>query len=170
MRLAYADPPYLGCCGRYGHRHERPYGCWDEPTTHADLLTDLKKYDGWAYSLSTVSLRAVLPFAPDDVRIGAWVKPWCSFKANDPGYAWEPVLFRSSRNKNERGRDRPTTRDWHAEQSRRRMKQSFFFGAKPDGFCRWVLDLIGYRDGDEFDDFFPGSGIMGRVVAQGVLL
>ncbi len=26
MRLAYADPPYLGLCKLYGHRHEDPWG------------------------------------------------------------------------------------------------------------------------------------------------
>ena len=39
-------------------------------------------------------------------------------------------------------------------------------GQKPPGFCRWVLDLLGYRDGDTLDDLFPGSGVMSRVAAQ----
>jgi DNA-directed RNA polymerase subunit N (RpoN/RPB10) len=42
-------------------------------------------------------------------------------------------------------------------------------GAKPERFCRWVLDLIGYTSGDTMDDIFPGSYVMDRVVAQGVL-
>ena len=32
--------------------------------------------------------------------------------------------------------------------------------------CRWVLDLLGYCDGDTIDDLFPGSGVMGRVASQ----
>jgi hypothetical protein len=39
-------------------------------------------------------------------------------------------------------------------------------GAKPAAFCEWVLDLLGYRDGDTFDDVFPGSGVFGRVRDQ----
>ena len=42
-------------------------------------------------------------------------------------------------------------------------------GAKPEAFCRWVLDLLGYIEGDEVEDVFPGSGVMGHVLAQGRL-
>ena len=31
-------------------------------------------------------------------------------------------------------------------------------GAKPEAFCRWVLDLLGYVEGDEVVDVFPGTG------------
>lgn len=41
MNFAYADSPYLGCCGLYGHRHEAPFGCWDEPETHALLIANM---------------------------------------------------------------------------------------------------------------------------------
>jgi hypothetical protein len=37
-------------------------------------------------------------------------------------------------------------------------------GAKPERFCRWVLDLLGYQPGDELEDLFPGTGVMARVV------
>jgi len=43
-------------------------------------------------------------------------------------------------------------------------------GAKPEAFCRWVLDLLGYADGDEIIDLFPGTAVLGQVVAQGVLM
>lgn len=33
----------------------------------------------------------------------------------------------------------------------------------------WVLDLLGYLDGDSLSDLFPGTGVMGRVLAQGRL-
>lgn len=46
MRFAYADPPYLGCCAKYGHRHE-DWGCWDLERTHRKLLRYLHEvYDG----------------------------------------------------------------------------------------------------------------------------
>lgn len=33
-------------------------------------------------------------------------------------------------------------------------------GAKPPAFCRWIFDLVGATPDDEFDDLFPGSGIV----------
>lgn len=166
MRFAYADPPYLGCCSRYEHRHEAPYGCWDDIDTHAALVGHLLAEfpDGWAMSLHTPSLRAVLNLCPDDVRIAAWVKTWCSFKTANPAYAWEPVIFRGGRTWAERGkREALTIRDWHAEPVTLRQP---VIGAKPPKFCRWVCDLLGYVDGDEMVDVFPGSGVMGRVLRQ----
>lgn len=41
-------------------------------------------------------------------------------------------------------------------------------GAKPERFCRWVLDLLGV-DGDTVEDLFPGTGVMSRVLDQAVL-
>ena len=38
MKFAFVDPPYLGCCKLYQHRHEAPYGCWDDPATHQQLI------------------------------------------------------------------------------------------------------------------------------------
>lgn len=39
MHVAYADPPYLGCCGLYQHRHDD--GCWNDVQTHANLIARL---------------------------------------------------------------------------------------------------------------------------------
>lgn len=39
-------------------------------------------------------------------------------------------------------------------------------GAKPEKFCRWVLDLLNVQAGDEVVDLFPGTGIMGRVAEE----
>lgn len=100
MRFAYADPPYLGCCGLYDHYH--PDGlCWDDLSTHVSLIRRLvTEYpDGWAMSLSAPSLRALLPLMPADVRVGSWVKTFSAFKKGvRPAYAWEPVIFRGGRN------------------------------------------------------------------------
>ena len=74
MRFAYADPPYLGCCKLYEHYH--PDGrCWDDLETHALLVARLvEDYpDGWALSLSSPSLREILPLTPTDARVEAWV-------------------------------------------------------------------------------------------------
>lgn len=165
LLLAYADPPYLGCCKLYGHRHEAPYGCWDDPETHQALINDLDYgYDGWALSLSSPSLQTILSLCPTDVRVAAWVKPFASFKPNvNPAYAWEPVIFAGGR----RGdRDRLTVRDWCSEVIT--LKKGLT-GAKPPKVCKWILDLLGYEPAlsDQFEDVFPGTGIMGSVLAQG---
>jgi hypothetical protein len=173
VRFAYADPPYLGKGAKfYGHLHPAAAD-WDSIDRHQALIDQLvgDYPDGWALSCSTPSLRHLLPLCPDDVRIGAWVKPFHVFKKGvRPAYAWEPLLFRGGRNT---GPDTPveggvatTPRDWVSANITLRRGLT---GAKPETFCRWVLDILGYRDGDQIDDLFPGSGVMGRVLAQGVL-
>lgn len=169
MRLAFADPPYLGCCKLYGHEHNdagtKPFDglCWDDPQTHWALLTYLQvNYDGWAYSATSTSLAQLLPMVPS-VRVAAWVKPFAAFKRNVRiAYTWEPVLFVPGRDRSKDGA--PVGRD-HLAQGITMRKG--FTGAKPERFCTWVLDLMGYVEGDEVDDLFPGTGVMGQVLAQG---
>lgn len=156
MRFAYADPPYLGQCARYGHHH--PDGrCWDEIETHYALIERLgADYpDGWALSCSVPSLHLLRVASPDGTRTAAWVKPFAVFKPNvNPAYAWEPVLFVGGR---KRSRQEPTVRDWHSENIT--LKKGLP-GAKPPGFSLWLLHLLGVRYdlGDTIDDLFPGTG------------
>ena len=86
------------------------------------------------------------------------------FKPNVwPAYAWEPVLFRGGR-RGSRTADTPF--DWCMESMR---NGSPILGSKPPGFCSWVLRLLGYEEGDEIVDMFPGTGVMSLVAAQGTL-
>lgn len=169
MKFVYADPPYLGCCGRYGHFH--PDGrCWDDVATHKGLLEHLMsgEFEGWALSASSPSLPAMLTLCPPDVRVAAWVKPFASFKPNvNPAYAWEPVMWWGGRSAADRGgREVATVRDWVSAPITLRKGLT---GAKPPKFCRWILALLGYQEGDEVVDMFPGTGVMDRVLAQGHL-
>ncbi len=161
MRFAYADPPYFGMGRVYG------YPEWDIADRHFKLIQQLVDDfpDGWALSCNPIDLRFLLPRCPLLVHVGAWVKPFASFKPNvNPAYAWEPVIFHGGRR---RGRDVETTRDWVSEPITLRKGLT---GAKPVKFCRWVLDMLGYDAAqDELVDLFPGTGIMGRVAAQGTL-
>ena len=156
--VAYADPPYLGMCARYGHEHGDG-GCWDDLGTHGLLVDRLcaEYTDGWAMSLTSPSLRVILPFCPDDARVAAWVKPFASFKPGvNPGYCWEPVIFRGGRRRTDR--TELTVRDFLDEPIQLRKG---FFGAKPFRFNQWVRDLLGVRDSiDTLVDLFPGSGSM----------
>jgi hypothetical protein len=167
MRFAYADPPYLGCCRIYHHRHEGSWGCWDDVAIHEDLLGELDRgYDGWAYSLSSPSLREILPLAPAGARVAAWVKPFAAYKANVRcAYTWEPVLFRPGRDSSRDGA--PVTRD---HLSANITLERGLTGAKPEMFCRWVLNLLGWLPGDEVTDIFPGTGVLGQILKQEAML
>ena len=164
MRFAYADPPYLGCSKFYDHPHAAD---WDIAANHGDLMEHMDQcYDGWALSLSSPSLRELLPLAPDGARIAAWVKPFAAYKANVRiAYTWEPVIFKPGRDSSKDGA--PVGRDYLAEPI---TLQKGLTGAKPARFCRWIADLLGYLEGDQLVDIFPGTGVMARVLAQGVLL
>jgi len=157
MKFAYADPPYLGCGKLYAKNHVDAIDC-DDPNWHEQLVRMLcEDYpDGWAMSLSSPSLRTILPFCPHDCRVSAWVKPFAIFKPNvNPAYAWEPVIWRGGR-KFTRADD--TVRDWVSANIT--LKRGLT-GAKPRDFCKWVIGLMNAQPGDSFVDLFPGTGAFG---------
>jgi hypothetical protein len=162
MRFAYADPPYLGCAALYKDSHSEAWH-WDHVSVHEALIDRLcREYpDGWAMSCSSPSLRTLLGFCPDDVRVGAWVKPFAIFKPNvGTAYAWEPVIFRGGRR---RSRDDATVRDWVSANIT--LKRGLT-GAKPRDFCMWIIDLMNAQPGDQFDDLLPGTGAFGAAWAE----
>jgi hypothetical protein len=163
LRFAYADPPYLGMCSRYGHEHHGG-GCWDDVSTHAALIEQLAEYDGWALSCTSRDLGWVLPLIErPDVRVLAYCKTWVNLGHRvHPQYAWEPVVMAGSRA--EHSSLSPT--DWtalHPMQS-----GQGFFGNKPPGFTRWILACLGVQPDDQFDDLFPGSGAVTKAYEQWV--
>ncbi len=152
MRFAYADPPYMGQAKKHYAHDPR---CAE--VDHAGLIERLNGYDGWALSLSSPTLKTILPLCPDDVRVMAWVKPFCAFKVNvNPAYAWEPVIVRGGR---KRTRDQETVRDWVSAVITLRKGLS---GVKPPDFSYWLFSVLNMQDGDEFHDVFPGSGAVSR--------
>lgn len=160
MRFAIADPPYLGTSVRFYGDHPEAH-VYDTLDGHRDLISRLSHEfpDGWALSMASTNLRDLLPLCPSDVRVGAWVKPFASFKPGVPvAYAWEPVVFRGGR---KRGRDSATTRDWVSANI---TLLRGFPGAKPTAFVHWVLDLLGADPDDEVMDLFPGSGAVTRAI------
>ncbi len=146
-KIAYADPPYLGCGHYYPEKRE---------VDHEKLILELETYDAWALSCSSPSLKVLLPMCPVDIRIAAWVKPFASFKPNvNPAYVWEPVIFHIKRER--RTRAEPTVRDWVSANITLRKG---LIGAKPPEFCYWLFELLGSREGDELFDLYPGTGIV----------
>lgn len=160
MRFAYADPPYLGQARK--HYSDDPQ-CAE--VDHLALVQRLETYDGWALSLSSTSLyrvlscceRAGLSEERGDYRVGAWVKPFASFK---PGvgvaYSWEPIVIRGAR---KRGRTQDTVRDWVSANI---TLQRGVSGAKPDAFCYWLFEVLNAQTDDTLDDLYPGSGAVSR--------
>lgn len=155
VRFAFADPPYLGWGKRhYGKLHPEA-AVYDTLEGHRALVDRLvSEYpDGWALSLSSTSLQAILAMCPTDVRVSPWVKPFASFKPGvNPGYCWEPVIWRGGR---KRTREQPTLRDWVSCNITLRRGLT---GAKPDAFSCWLFELLGMEPNDELHDLFPGSG------------
>jgi hypothetical protein len=171
MRLAYADPPYLGCCKLYDHEHNdggsMPWDglCWDDLSTHKALLDYLAaNYDGWAYSMTSTSWQQIASIAPP-ARMASWQKSFAAFKRNVRiAYTWEPVLFVPGRDRSVDGA--PVGRD-HIRVPITMRKG--FTGTKPPEVCRWILDLLGYVEGDTVDDPFPGLGVMAQVLSESVV-
>ena len=164
MRFAYADPPYLGQgVKHYGDLHADAADC-DTVEWHAALIDRLCSEfpDGWALSLHTPSLKTMLNLCPDDVRVGAWVKPFAAYKPNvTRAYAWEPIILRGGRHI---PRTEPTVRDFieaPAVAEPIAMKKGFP-GAKPAKVCWWIFDWLNMEAGDDLVDLFPGSGAVGE--------
>lgn len=168
MHFAYADPPYLGCCNLYQHEHGDDGWCWDDLDTHERLVERLcaQYTDGWALSASTPSLWDLLPLCPREARVGAWLKSFASFKPNvNPGYCWEPVIYYGGRQP--RSRTEPTVRDFIVAPITLRRGLT---GAKPTVVGQWILDFLGYREGDTIDDLYPGTNAIARALSEPVLL
>lgn len=153
MIFAYADPPYIGCANLYPEKTE---------VDHEIMIALLdSQYDAWALSCSSVSLQYILSMCPRDVRVGAWVKPFCSFKKGvNPAYAWEPVIFSRCR---KRGKDEHFVRDYISAMPPifQGTARSNVKGQKPTAFSFWLFAMLGAQPGDTFHDIFPGSNAVG---------
>lgn len=153
MKAAYADPPYIG-------QAKKHYNC--EEIDHVELINRLTQFDAWALSCSEPSRYELEKYCRDDlglpVRVGIWVKPFCSFKKNvNPAYAFEPVIFYIYGKR--RHRQLPTIRDWVSSNI---TTERGVHGAKPDAFNYWLFRMLDLRPGDEFHDLYPGSGAVSR--------
>lgn len=150
MKLAYADPPYIGCAHLYPEKQEVDH----------EMLVDLLEagYDGWVlHAAATAQSAAIL--APLMYKVGArqcaWVKPFAAFKRNVPvGYAWEPVYIKPMRKPVVSKRIVPL-RDFISEPIT--MKRGLT-GAKPEKVCHWAFEIAAARPDDELFDLYPGTG------------
>jgi hypothetical protein len=160
MRVAYADPPYLGSSRKH-YRDHPEHAIYDTVEGQRQLIMRLSIEfpDGWALSMASKNLYSLLPLCPPDVRVMAWVKPFTTFFPNvNPAWAWEPVIVSGGR---KRTRQQPTVRDWISANSPV-VRGKGFTGRKPEEFCFWLFEVLGMQRGDTLIDLFPGSGAVGR--------
>jgi hypothetical protein len=166
LRLAYADPPYPG--KSYLYRGHPDYA---GEVDHRALLDRLVRFDGWALSTSAAALPLVVrelaelgvPDALEDPErgfaIASWGRGGRPGRARRPRSAWEPVVYRPARFVVEEGR----VEDLLVVAARRRSTDpGALVGMKPAAFLGWLFELLAARPGDALEDFFPGSGGVGR--------
>lgn len=158
IRLAYADPPYPGLARKY-------YGC--EEVDHAELVSRLASYDGWALSTSRRALKYVLSLCPDDAIVCPWVRPVRNRRAWWIVNSWEPLIVVGGRKRRvaPRGATDASSRAVHDTLiwgGRQHSHPGAMIGMKPAAFCEWMFKLLGACRGDSFDDLFPGSGAVTR--------
>ena len=161
-RLAYADPPYHGLAARYYAAHPDYAGEVDLEA----LLSRLAMYDGWALSTNAASLGLILELsraAGVTPRIAAWIRGPRPHATARVVSSWEPVVYLPARVARGSGDDGWVPDHLVGQTPRRRSTlPTAVIGAKPPEFCAWVFRLMGARIGDQLDDIFPGSGIVGR--------
>ena len=174
MKLAIADPPYLGrakrwygaggCGDGYGINQADNHpeaDLWDNPKTHQELVSNLLlNYDGFAIAMSAHSLSTYLEIINTDsrngIRVGIWHKKSAVTSGSRITNNYEPVLIKVPDGR----------RGWKSNCARvsdvlvANPPRIGFRGAKPVEWTKWVLDLMGYSDGDVVDDLFKGSGLV----------
>jgi hypothetical protein len=73
-------------------------------------------------------------------------------------YAWEPVIVRGGR---KRTRAQKTIKDWIGARANITLRKGIV-GAKPENFVFWLYEVWNACEGDAFDEFYPGTGVMGK--------
>lgn len=153
MRLAYADPPYIGCAHLYSDHPD-----FAGEVDHAELIERLERdYDGWVlHAAATPRSMAILaPLVEKTAaRWCAWTKGFAAFKRNvSVAYAWEPVIVKPARKPVVS--KRLVMRDWIECPITLRRGLT---GAKPEKVCHWAFELLGAHPEDELLDLYPGTG------------
>jgi hypothetical protein len=190
MRLAIADPPYLGRAEMFYGTSERDLlkpganstvdrtyradhhpGAveWDDIEKHRELVARLvDEFDGWAIAMVPDNLHDYLPMVPRRTRVAVWHEPNVMPTGAHPRRRWEPVLIYVPD-----GRRRVSDLAGVPVEdvlTCTRRHDVAFAGAKPRAWTRWVLGMLGYDPAaDEVVDLFPGSGAVAAEIAQGVL-
>jgi hypothetical protein len=93
------------------------------------------------------------------IRVMSWIKPSSVPSGNRIASTWEPVIVKVPVERRSHGKGR-SMKDHLVVNPLR----SGFVGAKPPAWTEWVLDAMGYREGDEIVDLFNGSGAVMQAI------
>jgi hypothetical protein len=183
MKLAIADPPYLGRASTwYGSSIRKSqlgalYGGtakinykpadyhpdahkWDNIETHKELIQNLESnYDGFALCMAHDNLQDLLPLFKSKVKICIWYK-WTLPSRSVISNNYEPVIIRVPKSR-KGARKGFTTPDVLMYQKRDGLG---FAGRKPAAFTHWLLSLMQYQENDEVHDLFNGSGAVSEAI------
>lgn len=180
MKLAIADPPYLGRADRWygagrgsgrvitsgGRPGRKPdfhpdAARWDRFDSHRLLMVDLAAdYDGWAIAGTADSGPKLLRWAPEGTRMGIWARTNAMPAGARVINTYETVVYfippeRRNRVKGESVRDVLVSA--HGT--------SGFLGGKPADWTHWVLSLMGHDPAaDVVTDLFTGSGAVAAAI------
>ena len=178
MRLAIADPPYLGRAELwYGgkgatkwpktQKRSRGRGPedaeyhpdaakWDNPDAHNALMAEMEtEYDGWALAASAKTLTQL--HIPARARIAIWHVSNAIPDGARVRSTWEAVVIRVPEGRRAYGTGLSVP-----DVLRAPHPMSGFVGTKPAAWTRWVLDMLAFDPEDELADIFPGSGSVTR--------
>lgn len=183
VRLAIADPPYLGRAATwYGggqtgtgstpgrvkgrsRQHDEYHvdaHLWDQPERHHELMDDLERsYDGWALAASAKTLHLIVAAMPDRARIAVWHVTNAIPDGARVRSTWEPVIVRVPEGRRAYGTGLTVPDVLIAPHP-----MSNFVGSKPAQWTHWVLDMLGHQPGDEITDVFPGSGAVSAAASR----
>lgn len=172
LRLAIADPPYLGRAdrwygdgrgsgrtdagtGRNGRKpdHHTDAGRWDSLAAHHELIRTMEQeYDGWALAAAADRVHELMAVAPPQAHLCVWVRPNAMPGGGRVMNRWEPVIIRVPDSR--RGR-RPGMQV--SDVLIAPTHRAGFLGSKPQAWTQWVLSLLGAVPEDDVTDVFPGS-------------
>jgi hypothetical protein len=157
LKIAYADPPYIGCAHLY-----KDHPDFAGEVDHAALIERLEsEFDGWVLhaSATPTSMAALAPLVSrTNARWMSWVKGFAAFKRNvSVAYAWEPVIVKPARKPVVS--KRLVMRDWIQESIT--LKRGLT-GAKPEAVCHWAFEMVGARPEDDLYDLFYGTGAVSK--------
>jgi hypothetical protein len=189
MRLAIADPPYLGRAALFygagkdnmnantGARinpvnkadNHPDAAIWDDPAAHRALVERLVgEFDGWAVAMAPDNLAHYLQWTPPAARVAVWHDPQVMPTGRHPRRRWEPVVIYvpEGRRRTLDLAGRPLVGDVLTVAHSAGGGRSFA-GRKPAEWTRWVLSMLGWdATADEVVDLFPGSGAVAAVLDQ----
>ena len=172
LRMAIADPPYLGTAKRFYAKEGEAYEkgleyksngnddahLWDDVEAHKELLESLQdNFDSFAIAMNVHSLpiylKKVKPSSDSGFRVCSWIKTNSAPSGSRIRNGWEAVLIYNhpTRRSQQSG---TRTRDYLIANAPREG----FIGQKPYEWTEWVLELLGYKEGDGIADLFIGSG------------